>query len=101
MPILLIGSGLILILSGVNGHAPDLYNLVKGDFAGPKNFIYWMLSILVLGALGYVKGMEHLSKLFLILVIIVLFLDNGGFFSQFQSYINQRANSTPQQGAKQ
>lgn len=99
MPILFIGSGLVLILAGANGDAATLYNLVAGDFQGPNSFIWWMLSILVLGLLGYVNGLEHLSKLFLVLVIIVLFLDNGGFFNQFQAYL--KTTTQPPQGAKQ
>jgi hypothetical protein len=87
MPILLIGSGLVLILTGINGDVGQLYTLVAADFQGKNSFIYWMLAILVLGALGYIKGLENLSKMFMILVLIVLFLDNGGFFQQFNAYV--------------
>jgi type IV secretory pathway VirB2 component (pilin) len=95
MPILLIGSGLVLILTGVNGDAKQLYSLIAQDFTGPGSFIYWLVAIVILGALGYVKGLEDLSKAFLILVLIVLFLDNGGFFAQFQAYVKQTQTPPP------
>lgn len=100
MPLLLIGTGLVLVLTGLNGDAGELYGLVAQDFTGQGSFIYWMLAILILGALGYVKGLENLSKAFLVLVLIVLFLDNGGFFAQFQAYIKQTQTpqTTQQQG---
>ena len=95
MPIFLIGTGLVLVLLGVNGDAAAFYGLVASDFTSTttangntiQSFIWWALAIIVLGALGYIKGLENLSKLFLILVLIVLFLDNGGFFNQFQAFL--------------
>lgn len=99
MPLLLIGTGLVLVLTGLNGNAANLYSLVASDFKGPNSFVYWMLAILVLGALGYIRGLENLSKLFLVLVIVVLFLDNGGFFTQFQAFVKQSTAKPAQQGS--
>jgi len=89
MPLFFIGTGIVLVFVGLNGNAAKFYGLLVNDFSGPKSFVYWFISILVLGALGYIKGLEQMSKLFLILVIIVLLLDNGGFFAQFQAYLKQ------------
>jgi hypothetical protein len=96
MPLLFIGSGLALVLVGLNGDAGKFYALLASDFSGPGSFIYWMFAIIILGSLGYIKGLENFSKMFLVLVIIVLFLDNGGFFAQFQAYLKstQQASST-------
>lgn len=93
MPILFIGSGLVLVITGLNGDAGQLWNLIAQDFQGPSNFIYWMLSIIFLGLLGYVKGLEKFSRLFLVLVIIVLLLDNGGFFSKFQTFVSSQSST--------
>ena len=94
MPILLIGSGLVLVLVGLNGDPAKLYALIASDFSGPGSFVYWMTAIIILGALGYIKGLEGLSKLFLILVLIVLFLDNGGFFAQAQAFLKSTQSGT-------
>jgi hypothetical protein len=74
LPLLFIGSGLVLVLTGVKGDPEKLWELLKGDFAGPNNFVYWFLSIAVLGSLGYIKGLENLSRMFMVLVLVALLL---------------------------
>jgi hypothetical protein len=77
MPLIFIGAGAVFILVGLNGNAGQLYALIASDFQGPNNFIYWMIAMLLLGSLGYIKGLEHFSRLFLILVIVGLLLDKN------------------------
>lgn len=95
MPLLFIGTGLVLILTGVKGDPGQLWELVAGDFSGPNNYVYWMVSILVLGALGYVDQLKQLSKVFIALVVLVLLLHNHGFFAQLQSFINSTQSQQP------
>jgi hypothetical protein len=105
MPLLFIGSGLVLILSALKGDPAALWELVQGDFAGPNNFVYWFVSILVLGALGYVKGLENLSKVFMVLVLVGLLLKpnpNTGtaagvdILHSLQNFINSTQGSSTQ-----
>ena len=98
MPLLFIGSGLVLILTGVKGNPAQLWNLIEGDFSGPNNYVYWTVSILALGALGYIQQLKSLSRLFLVLVVIVLLLDNKGFFAQLQSFINSTSGNSATSG---
>lgn len=95
MPLVFIVVGLVLILTGLKGDPTELYDLVKGDFTGPNNFVYWSLAIFVLGAIGYIPSLRNLSRLFIVLVVLVLLVNNRGFFSQLQSFIN----SSQTQGA--
>src|SRR5271169_308184 len=83
MPFALLIAGLLLTVSGVRGTTGQLTQLVKGDFQGKTNFAYWMLSILVIGAIGYIEEFRPLSRMFLVLVIVVLFLSNQGVFAKF------------------
>lgn len=94
MPLLFIGSGLILVLTGVKGNPSALWSALQADFTGPGNFVYWSVSILALGALGYVPPLKNTSRLFIVLVLIVLLLDNGGFFTQFQKFINSNSSAS-------
>lgn len=96
MPFVFIGSGLVLVLVGLQGDPAALYSLIVNDFKGPNSFVYWAAAILILGALGYVPGLEKLSKLFLALVLLTLLLDNGGFFQKFTEFLG----TTTQQPAK-
>lgn len=87
MPYALIIAGLVLLVSGVRGTQGQLFSLLKGDITGPHNFEYWIISILVIGALGYIPDLKTLSRAFLVLVIVVLVLSNGGFFQNFNQGI--------------
>lgn len=107
MPFALLVVGIVLLVAGARNKQDDLFALVKGDFSGPDNFIFWFLAIVIIGAIGYIPKLKPLSTAFLGLVIVVLFLKKGstkgtggGFFSQFLSGINatQKSalnNSTP------
>jgi hypothetical protein len=96
MPFVLIIAGVVLIISAVRNTQQQLFYLLALDFTGPHNFIFWFLSILLIGALGYIPKAKPLSDGFLILVILVLFLKKGtGFFDMFQKQIGTTQNATP------
>lgn len=96
MPILFIGTGLILLLTGVKGDPAKLYAALENDFSGPGNFVYWTAAMVVLGALGYIRSLQSLSRLFMGLILIVLLLDNRGFFAQLQGFINSSSGGKQQ-----
>jgi len=91
MAIVLLILGAVMLTASVrntvstNGSQEGLVDLVKGDFSGQNNFIYWVVSILIIGAIGYIPNAKQLSNAFLVLVIVALLLSKGGFFAQFQS----------------
>lgn len=87
MPFALLIVGLLLVVSAVRNTSDDLLKLVKSDLTGKNNFSYWMISILIIGSIGYIPSMAKLSRSFLVLVIVTLFLSNNGFFDKF----NQQA----------
>ena len=87
MSFALIIVGLVLVISSVRNTVtegnPNLVEMLKTDFTGANNFSYWIISILIIGAIGYVPTFRPLSRAFLVLVIIVLIVSNGDFFKQF------------------
>jgi hypothetical protein len=94
MPFVLLFIGALLLASGVNGQTKTLFTLVKGDIEA--GYIYWIISILVIGALGYIDELRPISRAFMALVIVVLVLkagnplsSNGGLFQSFQNQIKQ------------
>lgn len=89
MPFAFIFIGLIALVTAVQGTWKDFFALLKGDVTGPNNFLYWIVAIFALGALGYVPRLKPVSDAFLVLVVVILFLSHKGFFAQFQSVINQ------------
>jgi hypothetical protein len=99
MPFALLIIGAVLLISAVKGTQEDLFALVRGDFTGPQNFIYWMVAILLIGGLGYIPKIKPISVAFLSLVVLVLFLARGdptkaggGFFEKFTAGIGSSTN---------
>lgn len=87
MAFILILIGAVVLVAGVRDTQDNLWQLVKGDFSGPGNFVYWFIAILVVGSLGYVERMRTFANTFLALIIIAMFLSNKGFFEKFTQQI--------------
>lgn len=87
MPFAFIIVGVLLLVSAVRNTSSDLFTLVKGDFSGSNSFLHWLVAILIIGALGYIEPIRPLSRAFMALVIIVLFLSNQGFFAKFNQEV--------------
>lgn len=90
MPIVFLLAGLMLIITALNNKMPQLGSLIKADFQpsqGDPGFVPWIITIFVIGALGYVKALKPISIAFLTLIVVVIFLSNGGFFDKFSSAI--------------
>jgi hypothetical protein len=83
VPYALILAGIVLVIAGVRNTHTALFSLLIGDFTGTRSFIWWALSILGIGAVGYVEDLRGLANTFLALVFIVLILANKGVFAQF------------------
>lgn len=96
MPLVLIIAGLVLLICAVRNTQQQLFLLIADDFTGQDNFIFWFLSIVIIGAIGYIPRMKPISDGFLILVILTLFLKKGtGFFDQFQKQVSTTQTATP------
>ncbi len=89
MPIILSVVGVALIWSAVRDTQDTLFTLLYNDTFGlgttgfSKSFLAWIIAIVLIGSLGYFKTLRPISNSLLILVIVVLFLANGGFFTKF------------------
>ena len=96
MPFVLIIAGIVLLVAAVRNTQQCLFFLLGHDFTGQNNFIYWFLSILIIGAIGYIPKAKPISDGFLILVILTLILkEKSGFFDMFQKQISQTQTSSP------
>lgn len=99
--------GIFLLASAIQGTQDAALNLVVGDFKGPSNFFYWIVALLIVGSVGYVKRLKPVSDLFLALIILVLVLKRGnpsgaggGFFAQFTAALQSTsASNIPNVGA--
>lgn len=99
MPYALILAGIILTVAGVRNTYATLYSLLEGDFTGTNSFVWWTLSILAIGSVGYVPTMRPLANSFLALVLIVLVISNSkngvGIFQEFTNAIKAPIPAAP------
>lgn len=93
--------GVVLLVSGVRNTQSQLFTLVQGDFTGDSNFFFWFVSILLIGAIGYIPKLKPISTAFLVLVVLVLFLtkgnpgsSSGGFFQKFTAALGSTQNAS-------
>lgn len=103
MPFALLIIGAVTLISAVKNTQGDLVGLIKKDFSnsdGQPSFIYWLVAILVIGAVGYIPKIKPLSVAFLGLLVLVMFLAkgdpskaSGGFFEKFTQAINTSATA--------
>lgn len=93
MPYALLILGIVFTVSGVQGTQGKLFDLVRGDFSGQNSFIFWAASIIGIGAVGYVPDLRKLANSFLVLILVVLILKNGGVFSKFSDAL--KTSATP------
>lgn len=94
MAFVLIVIGLMVFISAIRGTTKTLGSLLVSDFistGGQASFLYWIVAIMVVGGLGYIKAIRPLANAFLALLILVLFLANKGFFDQFNSALKSVA----------
>lgn len=95
MPYALIIAGIVLTVAGVRNTQGTLFTLLKNDFTGSNSFIWWTISIIGIGAVGYVPDLRKLANAFLALVLIVLLLANRGVFQQFVNALKAPVPNAP------
>ncbi len=86
--------GFILAISAVKGNHNELFSLVKSDFTGKDNFFFWVLSIIILVAIGNWKAARPITDAFLVLVILVIIISSRGRGDIFSDFLNQVAEGT-------
>jgi hypothetical protein len=102
MPFAFLVIGLSLVITGANDTYKPLGNQLLKDFTGKGNFTYWVVAIGAIGAIGYFQPFRDVTRYFMGLVVLAMFLaqgnpknPGGGFFEQFKKAIQ----SGPQQAS--
>ena len=109
MPIALVAIGALFLIAAVRGTIsdydngkPGLLTLLKDDFVSTQakgNFLIWLVTLWIIGALGYIPGFKPVANALLFLVLLVMFLSNsknsgtGGIFAEFNAALTSN-NST-------
>ena len=91
MPFALLLMGILAFVAAYRNTLPQLGALLKGDFSGKGNFFYWMAALILVGSLGYFKPLQNSSRMFILLILVIMILSDKGFFAQFVAALNQPA----------
>lgn len=83
--------GLLMVITGARGTYAQFGTLIASEFQGSNNFLYWILALGSVGAVGYIPALRTPSRLLMTLILISLFLSHKGFFAQFQSALKTGA----------
>lgn len=97
MPFLFLIIGIVMVTAAARDtvqdnektHQQGLATLIKGDFTGQNNYLYWVVSLLIVGAIGYIKPLQPVSRAFMLLIIIVMFVSHGGVYERFNAALQQ------------
>ena len=94
MPFFLLIVGSIFLVAAVRGNQDDLIKLIKDDFSGNNNFIYWVMAIVFISMLGNIKVLKPVSDAFLALVILVIIVASYKKGDLINSFLTQVKNGT-------
>ncbi len=88
MPFVLLALGILFLAVAWNNSQKDLFALLKSEFVGTSSFLPWIAALLILGLAGYIKPIRPVTHAFIVLILIVMVLANGGgFFARFNAAI--------------
>jgi hypothetical protein len=94
MPLIAMLFGGILLDLAFRGTEHEFATQLEQDFGGGE-FWAWAAAIWVIGAIGAIPDLRSVSNWALGLVIVVLVLVNGGFFTQAQALITNPPGAAP------
>lgn len=100
MPFILMIIGAIIITAGFQDTYKELGKQVAGDFTGENNFTYWLISLGVVGAIGYFgegSQLRTFSRVFMALIIIALIVGKNGGVKIFEMLQQGIAEGTKQE----
>jgi hypothetical protein len=92
MPFLLILIGALLIVTAYRNTYGDLASDLETDLPG---FAKWALALVAVAAMGWIPGMQKISRWLLALVIVVIVLRNYSQFFQNLPQLSSLPAATP------
>lgn len=87
MPLVAILVGAIMLDLAARGTEHEFATQLAADFGAGSRFWAWAAAIVILGALGSAPGLKKIGWLPLTLVVLVMVLANGGFYTRFAALI--------------
>lgn len=89
-PILIL-VGFVILIAAFRGEETTLAHLVASDIEGMggTSFVWWILAVAAVGAVGYIPAVRPLAISFLALIILGVVLANEGLFADLENQLSQ------------
>lgn len=87
--------GALLVDTGLKGTQHELGNRLANDLLGTDGFIVWIAAFAIIGGIGYIPTLEKPSRYLIALLLVVIFLRNGGVVGQFQQALTTAVQKGP------
>lgn len=94
MPFVLFLLGVLFLIVAVRGTQDQFFALLKGEFSGTNNFLVWILAIVILGMIGYIKPIRPVAHSMIGLIILVMIVANKGIFARFNEAVRNPTQPT-------
>lgn len=87
IPVALLIIGVALVVIGIQGKAEQAGAILVDDFTGRPSFVAWLAAVVIVAFLTSYGPFKKVGAAFYGLLIVVLFLSNGGFFEKFRQQL--------------
>lgn len=94
MAFALIFIGILLFMAAYQNNVYALGTQLGNDLTGSSGFMIWIVALFIVGAIGYVPVLRNVSRVFLVLILVVVFLSNKGIFTKFSALISSGGVTT-------
>jgi hypothetical protein len=79
--------GILLVSTGIRGTEHELGARLTADITGQDGFLAWLGAIFLVSGIGLIPGFGKVRDALFILILVVILLANGKFFSNLVSAI--------------
>ena len=93
MPLALVTIAVFLILVGIKGNYKDVGQQFESDFMGQGGFFNFLVGIVGIAIFFRLLGLPNAGRVFLILVLLVYFMQNQNVLKAFQNLSAGSSNS--------
>lgn len=98
MAFALVGIGLLLFVVAYHNNVAAFGSQLSADLGGSSGFMIWVVALFIIGAIGYIPAMKGVSRVFLVLILVVVFLSNKGVFAQLTEALGVASSSAKDDG---
>jgi hypothetical protein len=99
MPFVLLFLGIGLLVIAVRGTQGTALQLLESEFTGKGSFAVWVIAIVILASIGYIKPLRPLADGFIVLLLVAIVIaaqkSGKNLFASFNDQLRNPVAATP------